>query len=101
AERAQYLRLPDRPDVDTPLGVVRGRRHVVVASVDIPDLLGAADHRHGAFTLPSRRVDAGLCPTEPTGRCASARAHRRADAARRTGRELLVPTPPGGLPMDR
>ena len=39
--------------------------------------------------------------SSPAGRRAAARADRRAHAARRAGRELLVPAPPGGLRVDR
>ncbi|CAA9468199.1 MAG: hypothetical protein AVDCRST_MAG65-508, partial [uncultured Solirubrobacteraceae bacterium] len=39
--------------------------------------------------------------TEPASRGPAARADRRADAARRAGRELLVPAPPRGLRVDR
>ena len=45
AQLARDLLLADLPEVDPPLGVVRGRRHVVVALVHLLDPLRAG---HGA-----------------------------------------------------
>ena len=52
AERLAHLRehllAADLAEVDAPLGVVVIGRHVVVARVDVADLLGAQGWRHGA-----------------------------------------------------
>jgi hypothetical protein len=43
---AEHLGAADLAEVDTPLGVVLGRRHVVVAAVDVEDVLGALGCGH-------------------------------------------------------
>ena len=45
---AQYLGPADVAEVDAPLGVVLRGRHVVVAAVDVEDLLGRVGRGHGA-----------------------------------------------------
>ena len=42
------LRAADVAEVDAPLGVVLRGRHVVVAAVDVEDLLGRVGRGHGA-----------------------------------------------------
>ena len=79
---------------------MRGRQ-VVVAHVGVEDL--RVRRRHGR-----RRVVASLTPpmqetvqSGPAGGRPAARADRRAHAARRAGRELLVPAPSRGLRVGR
>ena len=43
---AEHLGAADRAEVDAPFGVVLGRRDVVVAAVDVEDLLGAVGCGH-------------------------------------------------------
>src|SRR5262249_17518006 len=47
AQLAQHLRLADVVEVDAPLGVVAGGGAVVVALVDLADLLRRCGGRHG------------------------------------------------------
>ena len=47
AELPEHLSLSDGTEVDSPLGVVAFGCHIVVASVDVPDLVGAAKCLHG------------------------------------------------------
>ena len=97
-----------RAEVDPPLGVVLGRRGVVVAGVGVLDLVGGrgrgGGHRRGyrVGDESRSRLDAASRSSEnqPAGR-AAAGADRRADAARRPGGELLVPAPPRRLRVDR
>ncbi len=118
AELAEHLGLPDLAEVDAPLRVVARRRDVVIPGVDVPDLLRCEDRLHCA--AHSVRCCTGGCWTRmeghitliaggrrrlraarPAARRAAAGADRRAHAARRSGRELLVPAPPGGVRVDR
>ena len=113
-----HLLLAGVAEVDAPLGVVFVGGGVVVAGVDVLDVLGGGGgggwHRRGtlrgtaqctecrplAIRVPLRwpeRVPAA----EPAPRGAAAAADRRADAARRAGGELLVPAPPRRLRVDR
>ncbi len=111
-----HLLLAGGAEVDAPLGVVLVGGGVVVAGVDVLDVLGRGGgggrHRarnstrigvtHGAQplnTVPA--VDARVRPAEPARRGAAAAADRRADAARRARGELLVPAPPRRLRVDR
>src|SRR5262247_2690190 len=53
AHLAEHLVAPDLAERDAPLGVVVARRHVVVAAVDVEDLVGSggSGHRRGADSL--------------------------------------------------
>ena len=103
AELAEHLALADLAEVDPPLGVVRLGRDVVVARVDVADLVGCcAPPPYGARRLPCRASMAEhLRPAGSAPRRPAARADRRAHAARRPRRELLVPAPSGRLRVDR
>src|SRR5262249_2210000 len=54
AQLAGGLVAPDLSEVDSPLRVVRGRRAVVVALVDLLDSLGASRHGRGCYAGASR-----------------------------------------------
>ena len=110
-----HLLLAGLAEVDAPLGVVFVGRGVVVAGVDVLDVLGrgGGGGRHRAGTLrglaqsTARRAAiasrpwSGVRAAQPARRGAAAAADRRADAARRARGELLVPAPPGRLRVDR
>jgi hypothetical protein len=51
---AQHLRAPLRAERDAPLAVVLGGRRVVVATVEVEDLLGGVGRGHGAASLGGR-----------------------------------------------
>ena len=82
--------------------------HVVVAGVDVADLVGAAQCLHARqhygtcpYPVARRRAERStFSATSPPGVPPLA-ADRRAHAARRARGELLVPAPPGRLRVDR
>ena len=93
---AEHLRAPDLAEVDAPLGVVVGRRDVVVAAVDVEDLVGGVGRGHArARSLGRRSVqpDAGpgtrsprksgpmICCSRPPRRCSTATRSRRRSAS--------------------
>ena len=101
-----HLLLAGGAEVDAPLGVVFVGGRVVVAGVDVLDVLRRGGrrgwHRRGTLrTTVHVRVEAEYLQENQPRRGAAAAADRRADAARRARGELLVPAPPGRLRVDR
>ena len=60
AHLGEHLVVAELAEVDAPLGVVVIGRHVVVARVDVADLLGAESRWHGRHHILARRVRASL-----------------------------------------
>ena len=60
AHLRQHLLAPELAEVDAPLGVVVVGRHVVVARVDVADLLGGQSGWHGA--APYTRAPCSASP---------------------------------------
>ena len=102
AQLAEHLALADLAEVDPPLGVVAVGGDVVVARVDVADLVGVrtASIRRRRLPCRARWPTPTVQRDQPAG-VPPLDADRRAHAARRPGRELLVPAPPGRLRVDR
>ena len=64
---AEHLGAPDVAEVDAPLGVVVGRRDVVVAAVDVEDLVRCVRRRHAGRKSRRRLVSAGARRTSTAG----------------------------------
>src|SRR5206468_1344960 len=69
AQLAEHLRLADLAEVDSPLGVIARGRDVVVARVDVADLIGSPQSLHGDGRLPCRpmSVNAYVQENQPSG----------------------------------
>jgi hypothetical protein len=63
AQLADHLALADLPEVDPPFRVVARRGHVVIARVDVADLIRASlsvgSHRLGSHRVASQRLHRG------------------------------------------